>query len=71
MLREDAETEAEASAYVVLSRFGIDSSGYTFPYVAGWAQERAVLRRNLGAIQRTSHALIGALEAPPQAADRA
>lgn len=55
---EDAETVAEGSAFVVLNHFGIDSSEYTFPYVAGWAADRKVLQRNLAAIQKTSHFLI-------------
>ncbi len=60
--REDAETVAESAAYVVLQRFGIDSSGYTFAYVARWAEDRQVLKRNLDAIQKTSHGIIQALE---------
>jgi N-terminal domain of anti-restriction factor ArdC len=34
--REDAETIAEASAYVVLSHWGIDTSSYSFPYIVAW-----------------------------------
>ncbi len=40
----------------------IDSSGYTFPYVATWAQDRAVLKRNLAAIQQTAHRIIAGIE---------
>lgn len=60
--REDAETVAESSAFVVLNHFGIDSSEYTFPYVAAWAANRKVLQRNLSAIQQTSHFLIAGCE---------
>jgi len=60
--REDAETVAESAAYVVLQHYGIDSSGYTFPYVARWAEDRAVLTRNLSAIQQTSHAILTGIE---------
>ena len=62
--REDAETVAESAAFVVLHHYGIDTSSYTFAYVAGWAQQRQVVRRNLEAIQRTAHALIAGIEGP-------
>ena len=58
----DQETIAKGAAYVVLHHFGIDAGGYTFPYVAGWAQDRAVLTRHLDAIQATARAIIGAVE---------
>jgi antirestriction protein ArdC len=48
--RRDAETVAESAAFVVLHHFGLDTSDYTFPYVAGWAEERTVLKRNIEAI---------------------
>jgi hypothetical protein len=58
----DVETVAESMAFVVLNHYGIDSSGYTFPYVAGWAQDRVILKRNLGAIQQSAHRIIVDLE---------
>jgi antirestriction protein ArdC len=58
----DVETVAECAAFVVLNHYGIDSSGYTFPYVARWAQDRAVLKRNLDAIQKAAHQIIAAVE---------
>jgi len=60
--RADAETVAESAAYVVLQHYGIDSRGYTFAYVARWAEDREVLKRNLAAIQQTSHAIITGIE---------
>ncbi|HVB65836.1 MAG TPA: ArdC-like ssDNA-binding domain-containing protein [Nitrolancea sp.] len=60
--REDAETVAESVAFVVLNHYGIDASSYTFTYVAIWAQNRSVFKRNLDAIQRTAHALIAGVE---------
>jgi len=60
--RHDAETVAESAAFVVLTHYGIDSSGYTFPYVATWSQDRAVLKRNLAAIQQVSHRIIAGIE---------
>ena len=60
--RHDAETVAESASFVVLTHYGIDSSDYTFPYVATWAQDRAVLKRNLAAIQQVSHRIIASVE---------
>ena len=60
--REDAETVAESVAFVVLNHYGIDASGYSFAYVANWAQNRQVFKRNLDAIQRTADALISGIE---------
>jgi hypothetical protein len=58
----DVETIAESAAFVVLNFFGIDSSGYSFAYVSRWAQDRAVLKRNLAGIQKTAHTIITGLE---------
>ncbi len=60
--RADAETVAESSAFVVLGRFGIDAGSYTFPYVARWAQDKAVLRRNLTEVQGVAAGLIAGIE---------
>jgi antirestriction protein ArdC len=65
----DAETVAESAAFVVLNHAGIDSSEYSFAYVAHWAQDRTVLKRNLDAIQKTAHHLIDALEQSGTLAD--
>jgi len=59
---EDAETVAEGAAYTVLSHFDLDTSGYSFAYVADWARDLAVVRRNLAAIQQVAHRLIVAIE---------
>lgn len=57
----DGETVAESAAFVVLQHYGVDTGDYSFPYVAGWAKERAVLDRNLGMIRIVSHTLIAAI----------
>lgn len=62
MSLDDAETLAESVAYVVLAHYGIDSGNYTFAYVARWAEDRQVLKRNLDATQQTSHAIVTGLE---------
>ncbi len=65
--RADGETVAESVAFVVLQHYGVDTGDYTFPYVAGWAKDRAVLDRNLGAIREVSHQLIAVIgdDCPP------
>ncbi len=40
--REDAETMVESSTFVVLAHYGIDAGSYSFPYAAGWAEDKAV-----------------------------
>jgi len=53
-----AECEAESVAYVVCRALGVDSSGYTFGYVAGWAgggeQAIAAVRASGTCISRTA-----------------
>lgn len=60
--RHDAETVAEASAFVVMNHFGLDTANYSFPYIAGWAKDRERLHTNLEEIRRVSRRLIGAIE---------
>jgi len=52
---------AESSAFV-LGRYGIDTGAYTFPYVAHWAQDKAVLKRNLAEVQGVAAGLIAGIE---------
>lgn len=65
----DAETIAESSAFVVLSHYGLDTASYSFPYVAGWAKDKAVLKRNLDAIQKTANRIIEGIEGAAEAGD--
>jgi antirestriction protein ArdC len=69
--REDEETIAESSAFVVMSRYGVDSAEYSLPYVAGWAEKPEVLRRNLGTIRRTSTVIIDMIESAASMQDTA
>ncbi len=59
--REDAESVAEATSYCVMQHYGLDTGQYSFGYVAGWAKDKGVLRRNLGSIQQTSSCIISGL----------
>jgi hypothetical protein len=45
-------------AYVTLAHHGLDSGARSFPYVATWSREPAVLRTALGEIQAISSRLI-------------
>lgn len=60
--QEHAETVAESTAFVVLHHFGLDTARFSFPYVAGWAQDKDLLTQNLSAIQQTAHAMISGIE---------
>lgn len=60
--REDAESVAEGSAYATLYHFGYDLGATSFTYLANWAKDMAVLKRNLANIQTTTHTLITAIE---------
>ena len=67
---QDIETVAESAAFVVLTRYGVDSSGYSFPYVARWARDRTTLKRNLDTVQHVSSTIIAALEGDSRTSDK-
>jgi antirestriction protein ArdC len=57
------EVEAESVAYMVTNAHGLDSSQYTFNYVAGWALNAVTEDRDLADILRsTGQRVIGAAE---------
>ena len=57
--------EAESIAYTVCQHFGIDTSDYSFGYIAGWSsgKEMPELKSSLDTIRRTSSELIKGIEA--------
>lgn len=63
--RETKEVEAESVAYTVCQHFGIDTSDYSFGYIAGWSsgKEMPELKSSLDTIRRTSSELIKGIEA--------
>ncbi len=68
--RAENECIAEGIAYVVCGHFGVDTGERSFPYVATWAQDKAVLKDVLGTIRAASATLIEgitALRPEPQA----
>ena len=46
----------------MLSYFGIDASSYSFAYVAHWAEQKEVVKAALAGVQKTTHAIIEAVE---------
>lgn len=58
--RMTKEVEAESVAYVVCNHFGLDTSDYSFNYVAGWSsgKEMSELRSSMDTIRLTSSKLI-------------
>jgi antirestriction protein ArdC len=56
------EAEAEGTAYAVLSYFGVDASGYSFAYVAHWAERKEMVKAVLARVQMAARRIIGAAE---------
>ena len=62
--RHTREVEAESVAYTVCQHFGLDTSDYSFGYVAGWSsgKEMTELKASLETIQVTAKELITEIE---------
>ena len=62
--RNTKEVEAESIAYTVCQHFGIDTSDYSFGYIAGWSSGRDTkeLRASMDTIRRTASELITGIE---------
>ena len=62
--RNTKEVEAESIAYTVCQHFGIDTSDYSFGYIAGWSTGRDMreLKSSLDTIRRTASELITGIE---------
>ncbi len=62
--RHTREVEAESVAYTVCQHFGLDTSDYSFGYVAGWSsgKELPELKASLETIQQTAKELISEIE---------
>ena len=57
------EVEAESVAYCVCSSFGLDTSDYSFPYIAGWSSSREMKEMNasMDVIRKTAGEMIDQL----------
>lgn len=62
--RRTREIEAESTAFVVCEHYGIDTSDYTFPYLASWSssKELAELQSSLETIQKQAGDLIDKID---------
>lgn len=66
------EVQAESIAYTVCQHFGIDTSDFSFGYIAGWSQDRSMpeLKSSLDTIRKTASELITRIEAQLQEIQR-
>ena len=62
--RRTREVEAESVAYTVCQHYGLDTSDYSFGYVAGWSsgKELTELRGSLETIRSTAAEMINAID---------
>ena len=62
--RNTKEVEAESIAYTVCQHFGVDTSDYSFGYIARWSSGRDTkeLRASMDTIRRTASELITGIE---------
>ena len=58
------EVQAESVAYAVCQHYGLDTSDYSFGYVAGWSSDKDLkeLRASLETIRATAHELITTID---------
>ena len=66
--RNTKEVEAESVAFTVCQHFGIDTSDYSFGYIAGWSSGRDMkeLKSSLDTIRKTASELITGIEGAMQ-----
>lgn len=57
---EQKEIEAESIAYILADRYGMDTSDYSFPYIASWSKDKdlSLLKDSMLTIKSTSAMLI-------------
>lgn len=62
--RSSKEVEAESVAYTVCQHYGIDTSDYSFAYVAAWSEGKELpeLKESLGTIQKAASELIATID---------
>ena len=62
--RRTKEVEAESVAYAVCNYFGLDTSDYSFGYIAGWStsKEMEELKSSMQTIRRTANEIINDIE---------
>lgn len=62
--RREREVEAESVAYTVCSYYGLDTSDYSFGYIAGWSENKSLkeLEAKMTLIKDTSGIIIDGLD---------
>lgn len=62
--RTTKEVEAESIAYIVCNHFGLDTSEYSFTYIASWCESKDMkaLRASMDTIRKTSAEVIENIE---------
>ena len=62
--RNTKEVEAKSVVYTVCQHFGIDTSDYSFGYIAGWSSDKDMkeLKSSLDTIRKTASELITGIE---------
>jgi len=62
--RSTREVQAESIAFIVADRFGIDTSEYSFEYLASWSSDKELseLKSSFDIIQKTASKIIQAIE---------
>ena len=62
--RNSKEVEAESVAYTICQKYGLDTSDYSFAYIAGWsaAKETPELKASLQTIRQASSEMITAID---------
>ena len=63
--RTTKEVEAESIAYIVCNHFGLDTSEYSFTYIASWCESRDMkaLKASMDTIRKTSSEVVENIEA--------
>ena len=62
--RSEKEVQAESTAFIVATKFGLDTSEYSFPYIASWSDWKQLeqLTKVLDEIQETAGKLSSAID---------
>lgn len=62
--KEAKEVQAESIAYVVATKYSLDTSDYSFAYIIGWSSDENLteFKESLKIIQKTSDKIIGDID---------
>ena len=62
--RNEKEVQAESIAFIVCEKLGVDTSEYSFPYIASWSEDKQLdqLNKFLDEIQEASNTIFSAID---------